>query len=463
MLAGCALLARAGSACNRHSLDSAVEEEVCLNDLDAEDALASEEGVLCYPDGILLVVDTGNGRVVLVDRTTGEKVGEVCIDVVLPETCDGVRDNGAPVCLLFGVIHESDENGDSIALAYDRELPEGEVDSVSYSGGMVRVWPGPQHTVDWNFEGMVFDDGSDLADMCVEGSTDDSQCRSRLPHSMAVMADGISYVLADTLNNRVLMIQPEGSSGTPTVVGSINDDQDGWGEALWPNGIDVLTWNDRELLLVTYKGGLGDDAASFNAGRIMMWDVTDRANIAHLWTFPEDGYIASPHGGTIQQSDDGDWLLVYAHSRGVSQSWEGGDEEGDDALGSIGLAVFGSLDAVPEYRGELVVSEDPPLGFVRSATIIGDAMLINDSGCETIAIECSNDAHLVEVAWTLPEATGLGGGFSEEHEDQNVVAVDRTVEYEMENLLFPYVTEVVFEDELGPTLGIGLQDSCGTE
>ena len=166
---------------------------------------------------------------------------------------------------------------------------------------------------------------------------------------------------------------------------------EGWETARWPNNVQVLARNHEVYLLVTYKGSDSDETGHMHAGRIMLWEVTDPGRPARAWAYPASGYLAAVHHATIHPTTDDRLLMLYAHSFGASDAFEG-------ETGSVGMA-WASLDEQPVYLGDGITSTDEELGFVRSAELIDEdsTLLVTDSGCERPNEHCSRASRVMEL------------------------------------------------------------------
>ena len=159
-------------------------------------------------------------------------------------------------------------------------------------------------------------------------------------------------------------------------------------------------------MLTTFKGGGPVSVGSRNAGRIVLWDITDLSSIKQQWAFPEEGYIAAPHKAQRIELDGQD-LLLYAHSMGASDSFDGVD------AGSIGLAQF-ALEEPPVYLGDWFAFRTKAIGF-RDVELLpdGETLLLADSGCESLNMSCMDVGGISTVAAPeIPSASGQTGPFS---------------------------------------------------
>lgn len=438
--------------------------------------------------GLLVLADTGNGRMLLVDPETRELVGEQCLEELFPDHCEDQSGLDGSACLLFGM---EPAPGDTTAW----EIVSGwyDADITGIPGGVTRFVPGHPPEIHWHVEQIVFHPDLPVAGACAEGGSDtgatdtgesgtDPDCVLNMPHVATWNASesqteaqagspsdpqtDSQLLVADTLNSRVVWLQElgeDGSEGEPgVVVRLLNENTEGWGDLLYPNNVQVLsrdTFPDhapfasddgRTYLLVTYKSTADTEVADRNAGRIVLWDITSSSDPAVVWRYPEEGHLAAVHHGRVQAAGDA-LYLVYAHSLGA------GDDFVEGEFGSVGLARFeGRSPPVYLADGLAPLSAPPPLGFVREVEIVdgsatGDAadpdadpdgedstLLVTDSGCENQQDACFHSPRVIRFALPHLDPPGTGGAFSPDHEDQHFVELSLLSEPYDPGLRFPF-------------------------
>jgi len=373
--------------------------------------------------GAVVVADTGRGQVLVVDRV-GNSLGGMCMASILPDDCQGTRADGSASCHVFDVTFEQD----GMLLSYS---------SADTTSGIFYYNPSSQQ-LDWRIEGLRFQEADPLLATCLVPNNGEPLCRLRMPHAARWTLDGQALVVADTLNNRVLFLDPP-VDGLSEVKFVLDDATSGWGAARWPNGVSVMESPEgRMSLLVTYKGSDPVRSGDSLAGRIMLWDIDDVMDPDWVWAFPEEGYLAAVHNGQVQPLPDGRLALVYSHSLGA------GFDFGEGGQGSVGLGLM-SFEESPTYISDLVASGPRPLGFVRDAEFIGDSgrVLITDSGCERPSIDCEKTARLLELEFEMPEIVGLSGAFSGDHEQQQFQFLSPIGGEYKTVLSFPFEADVV--------------------
>lgn len=366
-----------------------------------EEKLASCEGAA----GVL-VSETGNAR----GRLYGaeEPADLVDLTILAPKSCE-------EDCLLFEV--EPMEFDDACGFLVSWSLNDGDR---SGSPGRVTAQRGAE--VAWELRVPDFSAADPALAAACEAAPDE-RCYLNMVHSAEILPDG-RLAVADTLNSRVLILPPphEGGSAVDAIIGAAHPDWGGW---RYPNGVQVIEEDGRTLLLTTFKG-----SAENNRGRIVLWDITDDADIRRLWQYPEQGFLAAVHNAAVHDLPQGPRLL-YAHSLGASGDENTGTE------GSIGLAAWNGADAAPAYLADLLA---PGLGFTREGDPDRDGatMLLTDSGCENQQADCTNPPRILTTDLPDPPAPGLGGGFSADHADQQFVDIGILAVEAEGDLKFPY-------------------------
>ncbi len=380
--------------------------EVCLNhsELPEGPVVAEDFG----DEGRILIADTGHGRLVSVDRASGQTIGHLCMANLMPASCGDERADGSVRCGVYGFLREPGGEADHVLVTFSRG--EGE----EIEGGVANVRIGPRSEVEWRIDRLAFEDHLSLADPCPPDVPEDGPCRLQAPHGLDRWIDGEQLVVADNRNNRILVLSPPEEPGAAASVSlALDEATPGWDHARWPNAVQVLGEGQDTFLLVTFRGvGPGSDLPHYG-GRIVLWDVTAADATRHVWTYPAEGYLAAVHDGHVEHTDSGP-LLVYAHSRGAGPGAQAAP------AGSVGVARM-SFTTAPGYLGDLVAGADePPLGFVRSVELIdaGQRLLVTDSGCENAADPCQSAPAVLELGFTAPSPSGGTGAHSDQHDEQ---------------------------------------------
>ncbi|MDG1478270.1 MAG: hypothetical protein P8R54_01700 [Myxococcota bacterium] len=377
--------------------------------------------------GQIMIADTGGGKIVLVDRIGGEQESSLCLSSLLPDDCATLREDGAASCQVFGIT--ADNHG--LLVSFSNTSPTRAVSGVMHYDTL-------SEEMSWRIDGLRFPLDHALRETCLTMGNQEPLCRLRMPHAANWSPDG-ELVIADTLNDRVLLLRPpDTGTGVADVIATLDSSEKDWGAARWPNHVQVLSRNHEVYLLVTYKGSDPSETGNNHAGRIMLWEVTDPASPRRVWAYPEEGYLAAVHHAVIQEgAPDGEQLMLYAHSFGSSDAFEG-------ETGSIGMALA-TLDSPPVYLGDGLTSTDEALGFVRSADLIdnGNTLLVTDSGCEHPNDSCSRIPRVLELSFTLPEPAGISGAFSPDHSAQRFIDLPMLGHSLGSGLQYPFESELV--------------------
>ena len=353
------------------------------------------------------------------------------MSALLAAVCGAVEEDGWATCQVFGVT--TDPTG--LILSFSNASAARAISGVLH-------FDTQNNAVDWRIDGLRFQEGHDLRETCLTEDNGEPLCRLRMPHAAKWSPDG-DLVIADTLNNRVLLVRPpdpgagEGSgNGVGDVISVLDASNDGWGPARWPNNVQVISRDHEVYLLLTYKGSDATQTGHSHAGRIMLWEISDPDEPEQVWAFPEDGYLAAVHHALIKRQN-GTMIMLYAHSFGASSTYDG-------ELGSVGIAKA-SLNKAPTYIGDVITSTDEALGFVRSAEIIDDGamLLVTDSGCERPDEDCTRPSRVMKLGLDIPESEGLSGAFSGEHDQQRFVVLPMIGHTIGDGLRYPFEAELM--------------------
>ncbi|HJN74528.1 MAG TPA: hypothetical protein QGF58_11395 [Myxococcota bacterium] len=405
-------------------------------------------GLSCRPDpeppsgDALLLVETGRSQLTLIDRNEYVVRGTQCMFELAPELCRPAKSSKIAECLPFGVDYAFEDGLESLRLTWARR----DTDIESGLPGYVTAFePGHPPSTIWEIETLAYDehlpgyrDGA-----CIDSDGWSGDCHLNMTHVTTPSPDGRYLVLADTLSSRVVWLLP---GDPPQVYAVLDDEHPAWDGFLYANNVELFEEDGRTWLLTTFKSGDFPDVASRNTGRIVLWDVTDPSDPQHAWSYPPEGFIAAVHHGKIMEVG-GERFLVYAHSLGASESYEG-------FHGSVGVAEF-DLDG-PIYLGDGILPEGlEGFGFVREIELApeGDRLFVVDSGCENPDItECTRAGQLFEVDWPDWEPTGQSGAFDAGHTAQTFRTLSLVQDDWGISLSFPFEVDVILEDELGPAL-----------
>lgn len=400
----------------------------------------------CRPDpdvptgDALLLVETGRSQLTLLDRDEYVVRGTQCMFELAPELCRPAKNSKIAECLPFGVDYDYSDGLESLQLTWARR----DTDVGSGLPGYVTSFePGhPPETV-WEIQDLAYEeflpgykDG-----LCVGTEAWDPSCHLNMTHVTEPSPDGRYLVLADTLSSRVVWLLP---GDPPQVYAVLDSEHAAWDGFLYANNVELFEEEGRTWLLTTFKSGDFQDVASRNTGRIALWDVSDPLQPEHAWSYPPEGFIAAVHHGRILEVD-GVRYLVYAHSLGASESYEG-------FHGSVGIAEF-HLDG-PVYLGDGILPEGlEGFGFVREVELApeGDHLYVVDSGCENPDItECTRAGQLFEVDFPDWDAPGQSGAFDAGHNEQTFRTLDVIQEDWGVTFSYPFEVDVILEEDIGP-------------
>ena len=224
-------------------------------------------------------------------------------------------------------------------------------------------------------------------------------------------------------------------------------------ESWYVNHLQRIETDDAQWLLMTFKGQKGGGEGAINAGRIMLWDVTDSENPEHLWTYPGTGSLAAVHHASMHQTPLGP-RLIYAHSLGYS-------EGASDGRGTVGIAQWQGADP-PQYIADAILEGEAELGFTRSAAYNDgkEALLITDSGCENAEVPCGRSAKILLAELPDEAAAMRSGAWSEDHANQRFVPLRTTPLHAPDDLHLPFASALIPLSDLGEPLSIEALGRC---
>jgi hypothetical protein len=399
---------------------------------------------------LLLISETSTGTLVIHDTSTDTRVGSQCLSELHPEDCATGTHNLADPCLMFGVVPEVEDGQDVLTISYTLRNPD-----LSYAPGAVsRIRPGHPPTVDWTISSLRFPEA--LLDQegldCPAGS-ETAGCHLFGTH-IAIPDPSGEVIIADTSNSRVLWVRPlEDEPGLGEVTAVLSTSHGSTEAALFVNHLQRIESGDAVWLLATYKGQKSGEMGEINAGRIVLWDITERDDPVHLWTYPGSGRLAAVHHGTMHQTPEGPRLL-YAHSLGASAA-------ADESLGSIGIAEWSGA-SPPRYIGDGLLDVPESLGFVRSVayTELINALLVTDSGCENPEAPCERSAAIWRLSLPAETPSGLSGAWTSDHSQQRFFSLDAMPLHVPDKLELPFAAQLLPLTSLADPLGLEPLGRC---
>lgn len=401
------------------------------------------------PDGdVLLLVETGRSQLTLIDREDATVRGTQCLHELAPDRCRPTRNSKIAECLPFGVDYAWDGELETLQLTWARRDEDVSPGLPAHVTGFV---PGHPPESIWEIEDLGYD--THLPEYregaCVEGDGWSADCQLNMTHVTVPSPDGQTLVMADTLSSRVVWVVP---GDPPQALAVLDESHPDWDGFLYANNVQMFEEDGRTWLLTTFKSGAFPEVAPRNTGRITLWDVTDLQEPTLAWSYPPEGFLAAVHHGRLIERG-GERYIVYAHSLGASDSYEGEN-------GSVGLARF-DLDG-PIYLGDGVLP-DHELGFVREVELSpdSDTLYVVDSGCENPDIEaCERAGQLFEVAFPEWADAEVSGAFSADHEQQVFHELELLADDWGVSFSYPFDVDVLLEPDLGPAFASDF-GACG--
>lgn len=243
------------------------------------------------------------------------------------------------------------------------------------------------------FEGGVIGFGSD-------GAPTFTTTGHAFPHDVVRDPNEGSIIVCEALRG-IRWIAGDGSSNV--ALRWLDDAHPDW-PTNTPNSLDLVTYEGRTLILVSYKGS---PLFGVRTGALALWDITDLDAITLVWRFPDDGYLDTPHGAALRPYEGG-WILVYAHTRG------------GDLGGTVGVAVTDRPDAPPAYVADLVPSGGP-YEFLRGVEPVdGGALIVTDAGEEYAHVQADGSVMIVGAPDLSP--AGVSGAVDGSQRFVEVVA-----------------------------------------
>ena len=399
------------------------------------------------PEGpLLMIAETSTGRLLFHDTVADVRVGAQCLTELHPDDCArGTHDLSEP-CLMFGAVAEVKDDEDVLTLSYTLRNPD-----LSYAPGVIsQVQPSHPPSRLWTISQLSFSDA--LGMDCPEGN-ETPQCHLFGTHITLPTPSG-ALIVADTSNSRTLWVQPpEDGSTVGHVTAMLGVDHPQMSESWYVNHLQRIETDDAQWLLMTFKGQKGGGEGAINAGRIMLWDVTDSENPEHLWTYPGSGSLAAVHHASMHQTPLGP-RLIYAHSLGHS-------EDAGDGRGAVGFAEWKGADP-PEYLADGILEGDTELGFTRSAAYNTSeaAVLITDSGCENAEVPCGRSAKILLAELPDEAPAMLSGAWSEDHASQRFIPLTTSPIAAPDDLKLPFASQLLPLSDLGDPLSTEALGRC---
>ena len=406
---------------------------------DSEDSGGEDSGEVPLGDfngDLLMIAQVAEASVLFADYPSGAVVGERCLSELVPEECSG---EPGYTCLLFEIEHVEAEV-DRLSMIYAHRNPEveGQPSSLMEVGFNRPAMP------EWRLSDLNYETyfPGEFEERCAPEEEAEEVCWLNMAHT-STPVDEEHLAFADTRSARIVIAKPDQATGELEVRSLLEKSHPDWEYLAWVNHLEAFEEEGRRFLLSSFKGGGMVAEGQRNAGRIVLWDISDFDAIEMVWTYPESGYLSAPHKSQRVEVN-GENYLLYAHSMGASESLIG------ENLGSVGIARF-SLEEAPTYLGDWrLAPEDGVLGFLRDVEILPDSkLLLTDSGCESLSDGCQDLGEIVVVSWPeLPEPTGQDGSFQPGHVMQtfrefNAEAVDL-----VPSVRFAYETDFVPRESL---------------
>lgn len=383
----------------------------------------------CAAPAWVVVSDLHGDKVVVADLARGREAWRVDVDDALPDACKVADDEGR-FCLVYQSRHRVDADGhDEIAFTV---TPAGH-DGDPYDPRNVATIQGVRASdpVAWRWSvdrldfSQVDPDGAlcarDPADPCAPAPGQDAdaarRCQLYWPHDFAVLGeddDGLSLVVADTRNRRVLWLDAPREEGACAVVAEVlGDGNADWDVYASVNSLEV--WEDggaRHLLATIKDTSPGDQDGGDGRGKVVRFeDAGD--GWAQRWEFPPESteaasFVNAPHG----VAHDAD-RVYFAHSLGRAAAWNEGEG------GSVGVL---SLDGAYLFDGVLPEGD---LLWPRDVAPLGDGRLaLVDSGAKGAeSAPAATRLYVVELGEDVAPS-GLGGTWTADGSDQAFRALD---------------------------------------
>jgi hypothetical protein len=233
------------------------------------------------------------------------------------------------------------------------------------------------------------------------------------PHDAVADPSGLGVIVAETLEARILWIEP----GDESVHTSLDATHADW-DYNNPNSLDLVKRNGRHYLLMSNRGNdAGDSSGSAVDGTLVLWDITEASAPDLIWTYPKSGTLGMPHSPVLRRVQ-GVWVLAYAHTIAVRVDGNGGQ-------GAVGLASTQKLTKRPTYLGDGLLPTD--LGDIentRGVDLGTDGRLyFSESGFSEDGTQAS-PSRLITATLPALTAPGLSGAYTEGHENQAFITLE---------------------------------------
>lgn len=383
----------------------------------------------CASPAWVVVSDLHGDKVFVADLARGREAWRVDVDDALPDACKVADDEGR-FCLVYQSRHRVDADGhDEIVFAVTPAGGDDPYDphNVAQIHG-VRATDPPEWR--WSVDRLDFSqvdpDGAlcarDPADPCAPAPGLDAdaarRCQLYWPHDFDVLGedeDGLSLIVADTRNRRVLWLDAPREEGACAVVTEVlGEGHPDWDVYASVNSLDFWEEGGTRHLLLTVKDTSpgGEQDGGDGRGKVVRFEDPGEGWVQR-WEFPPrstegPSFVNAPHGVAHD-----DAFVYFAHSLGRSDAWNEGEG------GSVGVL---SLDGAYAFDAVL---PDTTLLWPRDVTPLGDGRLaLVDSGTKG-AESAPAATRLYVVALGEDVApSGLGGAWTADGADQAFRALD---------------------------------------
>ena len=408
-------------------------------DPEPEDSVGDDTGEVALGEltgDLLMIAQVAEASVLFADYPSGTVVGERCLSELVPEECSG---EPGFTCLLFEIEHVPAAK-DTLSMIYAHRNPEVE----GQPSSLIEVGFNRPAMPDWRLSELNYTPyfEGEFEERCAPAEEAEEVCWLNMAHT-STPVDDEHLVFADTRSARIVFAKPDRNTGELEVRSLLEKSHPDWQYLAWVNHLEVFEEQGHRYLLSSFKAGGMVSEGQRNAGRIVLWDITDLDAIQKVWTYPESGYLSAPHKSQ-RVMVDGESFLIYAHSMGASESFVG------ENLGSVGIARF-SLEDGPTYLGDWrLAPEDGELGFLRDVEVLPDSkLLLTDSGCESLSDGCQDMGEIVVADWpTLPDPSGLSGSFEPGHVMQTFYELEAQAVDLVPSVRFAYETDFVPRESL---------------
>ena len=201
-----------------------------------------------FTGDLLLISQVANASVLFADYQSGAVLGERCLSELVPEECSGKPGFS---CLLFEVEHVAEGSND-LSLIYAHRNPDVEGQPTA----MIQVGIDRPEQPQWRLSDLDYQDHfpGQFDEVCDPAGEQEAVCWLNMAHTSTEL-DEEHLVFADTRSARIVVAEPDYSSGKLVVRSLLEKSHPDWQYLAWVNHLESFEEDGKRYLLSSFKGG----------------------------------------------------------------------------------------------------------------------------------------------------------------------------------------------------------------